>query len=224
MKKIVKNTFKQITPPILQRGIRLLLTGKDDMKEPWKLRESDWYDKIYESSEQYNIHYSQSRYYFMWTVIVDRILKSKLDNIVDIGCGPGQFASLLLDKNIKNYFGIDFSTKSIDLAKETCPSYHFIAADIFKTDILETNDYDCIVALEILEHIKGDKDLIRKIKKGSKFFGSVPNFAHDAHVRFFSDENAVEQRYGEFFKSLRIDPFLGDPKGTTYFLIDGVKK
>ena len=222
MRKILKTAFKQITPPILQRGIRKLLTGRDDMKEPWKLRGADWYDTIYESSENYKNHYTQSHYYFLWCVIVDRILQYRPDKILDIGCGPGQFASFLFDKKVENYTGVDFSAKSIEQAKKRCPSYHFLSADIFQTDLLDSHDYDCAIAMEILEHVDRDKKLIKKIKSGARFLGTVPNFAHDSHVRYFSDEKEVEQRYREFFKSFRVDSFLGDTKGTTYFLIDGV--
>jgi len=48
------------------------------------------YDDMYATSQEASLHYTNSRYYFIWTVILDRILKTSLDaRVFEIGCGHG---------------------------------------------------------------------------------------------------------------------------------------
>ena len=50
----------------------------------------------------------------MWTVLADRIRRSGAKSVLDIGCGPGQFAACLFDMaGIETYTGLDFSAEAI---------------------------------------------------------------------------------------------------------------
>jgi hypothetical protein len=60
-----------------------------------------------------------------------------------------------------------------------------------------------------------------KIRKGSRFYGTVPNFPFVSHVRHFRDENEVRSRYASCFQNLRVDRFLADAKGKVFYLLDG---
>lgn len=226
MRKALKSFVREITPPLLYRGIRLLarrvrLTGK-----LWKspgLRLPEWYDKMYESDSRYSKHYSESDWYFLWTVVVDRIMRSGVRSVLDLGCGPGQFASLLCDKGLTQYCGVDFSARCIELAKQVCPRFEFRVADICNTDVIESCDYDCVVALEFLEHVENDIQVLDRIKSGTKLFGTVPNFSHISHVRHFSSEDEVRDRYESCFSSLQVDSFVGNAEGTIFFMIEGTR-
>src|SRR5438128_11724255 len=58
---------------------------------------AEFYDKAFESVTSYHKHYTESEYYFLWTVIVDRIRRAKSTSILEIGCGPGQLARAIHD-------------------------------------------------------------------------------------------------------------------------------
>ena len=196
---------------------------RDDTQEPHGVKDADWYDHVYDKAKSYRKHYTKSRYYFIWSVVVDRMMRAGVGRILDLGCGPGQFASLLFDKGVKTYRGVDFSSKSIEMAKERCPSFEFIVADICHSDILDVSDYDCVVALEFLEHVESDTELIQRIRPGVAFFGSVPNFPDKAHARYFKDEKEVHARYHSYFSDLKVDSFLQHRNGKTFFLMEGTK-
>ena len=134
----------------------------------------------------------------------------------------GKLASLLQDKGITQYVGLDFSSKRIGQAKKFCPQLSFIQADIFECDHLETLDYELIVCTEFLEHVERDLDVLRRIKPGTRFLGTVPNFPYISHVRHFNDQDEVYSRYQSCFQTLRVDTFLANEKGSTFFLLDGV--
>lgn len=226
MNKLLKSFAKEITPPCLLRGMRSLaaaLRPTPDTEGPHGEQPPEWYDTVYATRQGYRKHYTESTYYFMWTVIADRIVHGGVRAVLDIGCGPGQFASLLFDKGIGQYCGIDFSPKSIELAQRQCPSLEFMVADISESGILESQDYDCVVALEFLEHVEEDVAILKRIRKGAKFFGSVPNFACLSHVRHFSSDEEVRSRYGRQFSPFRVDSFVGDPKGHVFYVMEGIK-
>lgn len=100
MRGKLKNMIKAITPPIILRGAKAVLYV---LKEEEGEKGPKWYDAAFERSDHYRRHYSQSPYYFLWTVIADRIVRAKVEPILEIGCGPGQLACLLRDKGISKY-------------------------------------------------------------------------------------------------------------------------
>jgi 2-polyprenyl-3-methyl-5-hydroxy-6-metoxy-1,4-benzoquinol methylase len=216
----------EITPPILLRGLiaigNWIRRGRTDEK-PDGIRGPDWYDQAYSEVPDYRQHYTESRYYFVWAVIADRMSHSGVKKVVDLGCGSGQFALLLHDQHVSDYYGIDFSSKSIEMAKQRCPFFEFDVADLAKSDVLRRNNYDCVVSLEFLEHVEFDLELIGQIKPGTKFYGTVPNFPYTSHVRHFINEAEVQARYGRFFIDCTVDRFLENLEGRTYFLIEGTK-
>ena len=189
----------------------------------FKERTDKWYDEMYAGAYDYLKHYTESRYYFLWSVIADRMAFWKLAKFLDIGCGTGQFASLLFDRGFKNYLGVDFSRIAIATARSCCSKLDFIISDILQPGILETEDYDCVTALEFLEHIEDDLGVISRIKPDTSFWGTVPSFRCDSHVRAFANAGQVERRYGKFFNEFSADTFLMAPKKHKFYLIEGVR-
>lgn len=115
--------------------------------------------------------------------------KNYLNNsttILDLGCGPGNNAKLLTEKN-NNYQikGVDLSTKMIELARQNVPE-----GDFYVSDIREYNDnstYDvviasfCIVHLQTTDTIELVKHISRLMNNGSYLYlsfmtGKRPGF------------------------------------------------
>ncbi len=204
----------------IRRRLRSLILGKD-LKH--KEHDSKYYDHSFEKSKQYHLHYTYSDYYPVWTVVLDRIKRTGLSNIIDIGCGAGQFACLLRDNNISNYIGVDLSPARIDHARRICPEYRFLAEDVFASDLLKTQDYDSVFALEFLEHIKRDIEFISMISPGTTCIFSVPNFGGRTHVRYFKTIQQVSQRYERYFKTVTINEILLNSRGKRIFILQGNK-
>jgi len=226
MVKSLKSVAKELIPPILIRVLRSVpryFHTSYQRAEPWGWRPKEWYDNVFESYGHYRKHYSESVYHFIWTVVADRILRSGASSVLDLGCGPGQFASLLRDMGLKRYCGVDFSAKAINLARQQCPSFDFRVVDLSESDLLKTFDYDCVVALEFLEHVRDDDTIIGQIRSGTKFYATVPSFPDVAHIRHFTDQEEVRRRYQGHFSSFRVDVFIMNPKGTSLYLMEGTK-
>jgi 2-polyprenyl-3-methyl-5-hydroxy-6-metoxy-1,4-benzoquinol methylase len=199
---------------LIGRDKRLGLDGQE--------RDAQWYDRTYETTEQYHCHYTASHYYFLWCVIVDRISRGHSKSVFDIGCGSGQVAHFLLDRGLPAYFGIDLSPTAIKQATARVPAFQFRAEDAFKSDLYETLNYDTVISLEFLEHVNDELAVLSRIKAGTRFLGSVPDFPYSSHVRYFSSCSEVLARYSHLFSDFEVVEFLA-PSGNRFFLMDGIK-
>ena len=90
--------------------------------------------------------------------------KASVKNILDVGCGNGVKSVLLA-----NYFsnakllGIDFTDEGIKKANANyskVSNIHFDKADIFE---MQTEKYDMVSCLEVLEHIEDWQSILKKI-------------------------------------------------------------
>jgi SAM-dependent methyltransferase len=186
---------------------------------------AEYYDKRFLSDEHWGEHYTQSCYYFIWTVCIDRLRRSNPVRILEIGCGPGQLAAAIHDANVAcSYTGIDFSRIAIDLARKACPPhFDFRIEDAVESDVYSTIGYDTLVTTEFLEHINDDLGVLDKVRSGTRIIATVPNFPYVSHVRHFIDSNSVRQRYGSLFGELTVTVIPGVQKNTQFYLMDGTR-
>ncbi len=223
MIKAAKTVVRELTPPLVYRGLAGVAHWVGRSLGPartWGTRPAAWYDDVYRSDPEYRRHYTQSRYYSLWSVVADRLIRSGAKRILDLGCGPGQFALLLSDKGITEYCGLDFSDVAIQAARTVCPAFQFRTADICREGVLESLEYDCCLALEFLEHVEDDTGVLQRLRRGSRFYATVPNFADASHVRHFADVQEIEARYGRYFSECRVDSHRANPEGLMFFLIE----
>lgn len=229
----LKTVAKGLTPPVVwntaQRIAGLLSAANPQPDEPAAptirpgQQDVSWYDETYASTEHYHRHYTTSHYYFLWSVIADRIIRQRVTSVLDIACGPGQFAALLRDKGLADFCGVDFSPQTISMARAACPEFTFVLADVFESDLIETYPYDTVVCMEFLEHVESDLEIVRRVRRATRCYATVPNFPYVSHVRHFSGTGEVESRYGDMFKDFRVDAFPANEKGTVFFLFEGIR-
>jgi len=223
MHRKLKGIVSHVARSVVMRGVNVFAFGPLSPRRPQPTGEkgAEWYDASFDASEHWSHHYTTSEYYFLWSVIVDRIKKIGAKSILEIGCGSGQLASLLADKVECKYTGFDFSERRITCARKMCPGSLFVQQDVFRTDIFKTSDYDTVICTEFLEHVEADTEVLTKIRRGSKFYGTVPNFPFVSHVRYFVNEKEVRSRYDQYFRNLCVDTFLADSKGKIFYLLEG---
>jgi SAM-dependent methyltransferase len=225
------STLKALTPPLVwSSGVALSARLLRLRQKPTaaaiavdlygKEKPAEWYDD--HIADNFLKHYSETKYYCLWTVILDRMRRASAKAILDIGCGTGQFAALARDHGIVNYCGFDFSKKRLDYARELCPQFTFVLDDAFTTRLFDTFPYDSVVCTEVLEHVEEDLKLLERVRPGSRMYGSVPSFPSAAHVRFFENANQVAERYSNQFDDFDIDSYLSS--GHWFFVFDGTKR
>ena len=109
------------------------------------------------------------------------------DDVLDVGCGDGYFDRMIARKfPSANFYGID-----INLPR----SYSEGNVSFFNSyEALPQKKFDCIILMDVLEHIKDDTEFLAKISQRLKYNGTilitVPAFmklysAHDREVKHY---------------------------------------
>lgn len=154
-------------------------------------RSSKYYDNIYLDSEKYEEKPEESRYHKMWLHVIELIPQDV--DVVDLGCGTGQFATLFRKYTFGKYKGYDFSKVAIEKANnlelEDCV---FQIKDLRKTNLSKEKGF--FISLETFEHLN-DYDLIKKLGLGREIIFTVPDFNDPSHIRYFHSVNQVVERY-----------------------------
>lgn len=185
-------------------------------------RSAKWYDEAYRVSQEYRKAPGDSRYFPIWDKALSLIGDEK---VIDLGCGSGQFAKLLLN-NGKNFIcGIDFSVEAIEIARQLNPGnkFQFFMRDLVADFQIPSVLYDLVTCFEVLEHITEDLDVIKKIDSGKRFIFSVPNYDYRSHVRKFNSEMQILRRYFDLVEIQHVYHFTIHDKNIIY-LVDSVRK
>jgi ubiquinone/menaquinone biosynthesis C-methylase UbiE len=200
------------------------LLGRPTVPPPVQgVADAAWYDAAYRALDKYAVPYWQSEYYFLWSVLAERIRTAQARRVVDIGCGPGQFATCLFDLTpIEAYTGLDFSAQAVAMAQRVCPQGRFVVGDATTTAIHDDTPHDVVICTEVLEHVPADHAVIDRFKSGVRCLCTVPNFPYSSHVRHFTSAAEVGDRYGQFFDRLDVWP-LRASANHVYYLLDGVR-
>lgn len=188
----------------------------------------DYYNKVYKtggSGKEYFKEPEDCIYYPIWKDILTKL--NNTEQILDLGCGIGQLAKLLI-KNGKNYrFGIDFSEEAILQAKKNNIKNKsaFILADLTQINLDGSkNVYNTVIICEVLEHIENDLDILNKIHKDKRIIFSVPNYMSGGHVRCFNNFGDIFKRYSDIIEFDTCKEFFIGNKGNIIYLIEGIKK
>jgi peptidoglycan/xylan/chitin deacetylase (PgdA/CDA1 family)/SAM-dependent methyltransferase len=157
-------------------------------------RGADFYDRVHAESDNPCSH---AIFYPLFREVLNNIGQHGSRSILEVGCGGGLLATILLQKSGAAYRGFDFSEIAIHQASYRTGRPELLSrADARDARSYEL-DYDTIICTEVLEHIDDDLDVIRNWKAGTWCVCSVPNFDWDSHVRFFRSCAEVKGRYGE---------------------------
>lgn len=173
-----------------------------------------YYDAIYAGENHYRRHGTDMRIDAHFLQVCDQLEAVDAQSVLDIGCGPGQFAQFLRARFPIAYHGIDFSRVAIENARRRgTPDAKFSVLDVTTQPLPPVDDDAAIVCTEVLEHIVDDLALIGKLPKGHDCCCSVPNFYTFSHVRHFRTQFSVQERYGRFFDdfSVKTVPLAAGP-------------
>ena len=92
-------------------------------------------------------------------------LVSGLGPVCDLGCGPGQIARYLKDKDIPA-FGLDLSVKMVEKARQLNPDIEFIQGDMTALEA-EDDSWGGIAAFYVIIHIPHARvvDTLRELRR-----------------------------------------------------------
>ncbi len=148
-------------------------------------------------------------FYRLYSRVVAEVERRRIDSVLEVGCGSGGLAQLLIATNSTQYRGFDFSVVGVRRAAQRCGDpLKFFVGDARDPASYGSN-YTGIVCTEVLEHISADLDVVSLWRPGTQCVCSVPNFPYPTHVRYFRYESEIRARYGDL---IAIDRIVRVPK------------
>lgn len=153
---------------------------------------SDSYNEMY-SLEENNWWYKSRRELVL--KLLEKNTKQK-NKIIDFGCGTGKILETLHEKGYFCY-GTDDSETAINFCKKRGVNATLLNSRADKKSM--ASDFDTALLLDVLEHVKNEKEVLNQIKKRVKknglFIVTVPAFNW-----LFSTEDIVYQHYRRYTK------------------------
>ena len=131
-------------------------------------------------------------------------------DVLEIGCNKGFICNALKEYYTSgNVVGIDLSPNDIAFAKEHFPGIDFFCKNAF--DILGNNQFDLIIAKDIMEHIAKDKQeefvakLHRALKENGVCIIQVPNMDwifsnHERYMDFTHEIGYTRESFEDIFR------------------------
>ena len=165
---------------------------------------NDYYDMVYNKYDHYSLSVDalHSRYIWLYKRILNKLTKH--DNVLEMGCGTGHFAELMLNEGYNYTLGFDFSEVGIGMCRKRCPYGNFLVDSVYEFPF-DAFEYDTVVSLEVMEHIEKDIEVLQKIPMGKRILFSVPGYDDQAHVRFFANAEEIEERFSKIFTEFRVE-------------------
>jgi O-antigen biosynthesis protein len=108
---------------------------------------------------------------------LDQVGKNK--RVLEIGCATGQISRRLAENGCY-VIGVEINKESADIATKYCKEV--LVCDIESLESLPYSDFDFILLLDVLEHLREPMALLEKLKahlkKGGHIVVSLPNVAN----------------------------------------------
>lgn len=132
----------------------------------------------FQSSEEVAARHEKSRRELAW-ITQGWLPDYKTGEILDIGCGSGQFLYFLRSQGYERLTGLDLDSHQVEIVRQLGIEVHEQTALEFL--VRSDNGYDMIVMLDVVEHFTRDemfplmREVFRRLRAGGRLIVNVPN-------------------------------------------------
>jgi 2-polyprenyl-3-methyl-5-hydroxy-6-metoxy-1,4-benzoquinol methylase len=136
--------------------------------------------RIYESLNKYDWYYMP----FKWEHFAALRELNPQEEVLEIGCGDGNFLEKARTSKSVNAIGIDLNRFAVEKAK--LKGFSVYCMDIQEAPSIWVNRFDTICAFQVLEHLHNPRDFLLRalsfLRPGGKLLLGVPNA--DSFLRY----------------------------------------
>jgi SAM-dependent methyltransferase len=141
------------------------------------------FDDLYED-ERLDVRLLRPGLLWRRQLAIDTVAAHPGARVLDVGCGSGRIAELILGLEVSRYLGIDFSEPMIELSRERLARFRDPAPELVLGDFLRAEiggEFDVILALGFFDYIEDPAAFIARMcaccAPGGSVVASFPAFS-----------------------------------------------
>jgi len=144
---------------------------------------------------------NKKRDHYFEIISLSKAYYSSPTTVLEVGAGTGCFARMYINKfNPKKYVFYEYSKPMVKRIHKEFKKQGDTEIDVKRKSFKniskqELSKYDCIMALQVFEHINWDREFLSSISPGTWIFFSVPRIVNEHHVRAFLTPDSIIYRY-----------------------------
>ena len=161
------------------------------------------YEKKNDNSEMYdskNFRDKKRTHYFDTLKMCKKYYNNPI-NVLEIGPGTGQFAEMYVNRfKPESYALYENSKPMVKRIKKRFKIEGFTKINIKKKNFKDLSKsklskYDCVISLEVFEHINWDREFLDLLSYKTWVFFTVPRIHGDIHTRAYLTPDSIFYRY-----------------------------
>ena len=134
--------------------------------EKFYKKSTSFYDNEYDphfNTEHFS-RYASKRWQALNKIISDDNNQFKIDKILDLGCGEGNFTNFIYNQTKKEVIGVDASKRCCELASKNYPNVKIIQGDC-EDLTFKDNIFDIVFTNALLHHVRDiEKTIIESLR------------------------------------------------------------
>ena|GEM_PF-1832642 len=149
-----------------------------------------------------------------------------IDNVADLGCGAGNFVSVMTAKGMRPemYVGVDNNHQRLSTAKAAYPGWKFVYGDMREARIrAEYERYGAFLMLNLIDTLEDDLEFLASLPPEKPLLFSISKTENPEALFFLSESNAVRERYSPILNLKSVGRYINNSTGLAWFLVQAVK-
>lgn len=150
---------------------------------------------------------------------------SKQEKVLQIGCGAGNLARLMIYSSYNYVRGVDATQHVIDMAQKSIASIHRskFMCGYFDDAEMYNCEYDTVVCTEVFEYSDCDIEVLASTKEGARVIFTVPGYPNERFPRWFKDEKEIQERYELLIDVKSTKELIFNNDFCKIFIVDSVR-
>jgi len=145
-----------------------------------------------------------------------------IDNVADLGCGAGNFVSIMTKKGMRPemYVGVDNNHQRISTAKAAYPGWKFVYGDMRDSRIrADYERYGAFLMLNLIDTLEDDLGFLASLPPEKPLLFSITISERPEACFFLPDSNSVRDRYSSVLQIKSVGRYFSPNTGEGWSIV-----